>query len=524
LDVEGLYAARWQDKLAATNSNCDTCVTSTMGKYILALDQGTSSSRAILFDQDGAARATAQEEFKQYYPQPGWVEHDAEEIWQTQMDVARRALAEAGASAADVAAIGITNQRETVLLWDRATGRPVHHAIVWQCRRTSPMCDQIRREGFDKTIQEKTGLVVDAYFSATKIAWLLENVPGAREKAEKGEVLCGNIDTWLIWRLTEGRRHSTDVSNASRTMLFNLHTLAWDEELLRYFRVPASLLPGVKPSSGLYGETSLLGGSIPISGVAGDQQASLFGHQCFERGSVKNTYGTGCFLLMNNGTTVPTSRSGLVATAAWGRNGATVYALEGSVFIAGGALQWLRDELGLITDTAESEVLAQSVEDTGGVYLVPAFVGLGAPHWDAYARGAILGITRGTNRRHLVRAALESIAFQTREVMDAMTYDSGARPSVLRVDGGAARNNFLCQFQADILGFPVERPAATESTALGAAFLAGLAVGFWRDEPDLARHLRPGKRFDPQMKPERSGELFDGWQRAVERARGWAKH
>ena len=494
-----------------------------MPKYVLALDQGTTSSRAIVFDREGNACAAASQEFKQHYPQPGWVEHDAEEIWRSQRGVAETVIRQGKAAPEDIAALGITNQRETVLLWERATGRPIHHAIVWQCRRTAGMCDRIRAEGYDKVLREKTGLVTDAYFSGTKIAWLLENVPGARERAERGELACGTIDTWLLWNLTHGRSHVTDVSNASRTLLFNLKTLTWDDEILKYFRIPASLLPAVKPSSEVLGETDLFGGSLPVAGVAGDQQASLFGHQCFQRGAAKNTYGTGCFLLMNTGTQIPHSDSGLVATVAWGRNGVTTYALEGSVFIAGAAIQWLRDELQIVRDAAETEAMARAVKDTGGVYFVPAFVGLGAPHWDAYARGTIVGITRGTNRHHLVRAALESIAYQTRAVVDAMAHDSGIRPEVLRVDGGAARNDFLCQFQADILGIPVERPAATESTALGAAYLAGLATGFWKDEQELATQLMIAKRFEPNMPASQRDGLYAGWQRAVERAKGWAR-
>ena len=494
-----------------------------MPKYVLALDQGTTSSRAILFDREGRAYATASQEFKQYYPQPGWVEHDATEIWQSQLKVAERVLAEAQAAPANLAAVGITNQRETVVLWDRATGEPLHRAIVWQCRRTAALCDRIRAEGFDRTLREKTGLVTDAYFSGTKIAWLLENVPGARARAQRGELACGTIDTWLIWQLTRGRVHATDVSNASRTLLFNLRTLAWDREILDYFAIPASLLPEVKSSSAVYGETPLFGAPVPITGVAGDQQASLFGQQCWARGMVKNTYGTGCFLLMNTGEEIPRSGSGLLGTVAWRRAGHTTYALEGSVFIAGAAIQWLRDEMKLLRDAAESEALARAVPDTHGVYFVPAFVGLGAPHWDAYARGTITGITRGANRHHLVRAALESIAYQTRGVVDAMAHDSGVRPETLRVDGGAARNDFLCQFQADILGIPVERPATTESTALGAAYLAGLATGFWKDEQELAAQLKLGRRFEPAMDLSRREDLYEGWQRAVERAKGWAK-
>ena len=493
-----------------------------MAEFILALDQGTTSSRAILFDHDGNVRASAGQEFKQYYPQPGWVEHDAEEIWQSQLAVTQKALAAARARLPDIGAIGITNQRETVLLWDRATGKPVYHAIVWQCRRTAAMCDRIRREGFDRTLRDKTGLVTDAYFSGTKIAWLLENVPGARERAERGELACGTIDTWLISKLTRGRVHATDVSNASRTLLFNINSLDWDDEILSYFGVPRKLLPEVKSSSEVLGEAALFGGQAPIAGVAGDQQASLFGHQCFRRGNVKNTYGTGCFLLMNTGRDVPRSESGLVSTVAWRRAGATTYALEGSVFIAGAAVQWLRDEVGLIKDAGESEKMALAVPDTGGVYFVPAFVGLGAPHWDAYARGTIVGLTRGSNRNHLVRAALESMAYQTRAVVDCMAADSGIRPEALRVDGGAARNNFLCQFQADILGIAVERPATSESTALGAAYLGGLATGFWKDEPELGRQFKIARRFEPSMSASRREELYAGWRRAVERAKGWA--
>jgi glycerol kinase len=494
-----------------------------MPQYVLALDQGTTSSRAILFDHEGHSRFCAQQEFTQHYPQPGWVEHDALEIWRSQLTVAGNVLAEAQAGPEDLAAIGITNQRETVLLWDRATGLPIHNAIVWQCRRTAAVCDRIRAEGFDRTLRDKTGLVTDAYFSGTKIAWLLENVPGARERAQRGELACGTIDTWLIWQLTGGRVHATDVSNASRTLLFNLHTLAWDPQILNYFAIPASLLPEVRPSSAIYGETSLFGGPVSIAGVVGDQQASLFGQQCFHHGMVKNTYGTGCFLLMNTGTEIPRSQSGLLGTVAWGLAGRTEYALEGSVFIAGAAIQWLRDEMKLIACAEESEALALSVPDAHGIYLVPAFVGLGAPHWDAYARGTITGITRGTNRAHIVRAALESIAYQTREVVTAMASDSGLRPEVLRVDGGAARNDFLCQFQADILGIPVERPATTESTALGAAYLAGLATGFWQDERELATHLKLGRRFEPAMDVARREELYSGWERAVGRAKGWAE-
>ena len=500
-----------------------------MADYVLALDQGTTSSRAILFDREGQVRASAAEEFPQYYPQPGWVEHDPGEIWASQRRVVERVLD--GIARAAVAAVGITNQRETVVLWDRRTSEPVYRAIVWQCRRTAPMCDRLRQEGFDGVLRERTGLVTDAYFSGTKIAWLLDNVPGARQRAERGELACGTIDTWLIWQLTGGRMHATDVSNASRTLLFNIHTLAWDPEILAHFRIPPSLLPEVRPSSEVLGETSLFtpGRGLPIAGVAGDQQASLFGHRCHTLGSVKNTYGTGCFLLMNTGSEPRNSRSGLLTTIAWrlggpGRAaGPAVYALEGSIFVAGAAIQWLRDELRLIGSADETETLARSVPDTGGVYFVPAFVGLGAPYWDAYARGTIVGITRGTNRNHLARAALEAMAYQTRSVVDAMAVDSGIRPQVLRVDGGAARNDFLCQFQADVLGAPVERPATHETTALGAAYLAGLAVGFWSSHAEFADQFSSGGRFEPVMSGERREELYRGWQHAVERSRGWAQ-
>ena len=497
-----------------------------MPAYILALDQGTTSSRAMLFDREGQVRAAAAEEFPQYYPEPGWVEHDAREIWASQLRVAEQVLA--GIPPAEVAALGITNQRETVVLWDRRTSQPLHRAIVWQCRRTAPMCDRIQRDGFDRVLRERTGLVTDAYFSGTKIAWLLENVPGVRERAERGELACGNIDTWLLWHLTGGRLHATDISNASRTLLFNIHTLNWDEEILTYFRIPAAILPEVRASSEIVGQTRLLsssGSPMNIAGMAGDQQASLFGHQCFAPGNVKNTYGTGCFLLMNTGRQAPSSASGLVSTIAWRMGDSSspaIYALEGSIFVAGAAIQWLRDELRLIGNSEETEALANAVTDTAGVYFVPAFVGLGAPYWDPYARGTILGLTRGANRNHVVRAALEAMGYQTRSVVDAMARDSGIRPRVLRVDGGAARNNFLCQFQADILGVPVERPVTTETTALGAAYLAGLAIGFWKDEAEIGRQLRIGARFEPAMDDGRREALYAGWQRAVERARSWA--
>ncbi|HEV2418834.1 MAG TPA: glycerol kinase GlpK [Terriglobia bacterium] len=502
-------------------------------RYILALDQGTTSSRALLFDRAGAAVAVSSREFKQYYPQPAWVEHDALEIWDSQRRVAEQVVREAGAAPEEIAAIGITNQRETVVLWDRKTSEPLSHAIVWQCRRTAGECARIEKEDFGQTLREKTGLVVDAYFSATKIAWLLNNVPDARRRAEHNELACGTIDSWLIWKLTDGKVHATDVSNASRTLLFNIHTLKWDDEILRYFRIPESLLPHVLPSSGILGETKLLGHPVPIAGVAGDQQASLFGHGCVAPGSVKNTYGTGCFLLMNTGSRVARSESGLISTVAWQRGGTTNYALEGSIFIAGASIQWLRDELKIIKDAADTQAMAQAVPDTGGVYFVPAFVGLGAPYWDAYARGTLVGLTRGTGRNAIARAALESMAYQTRDVVECMARDSRMQPSVLRVDGGATRNDFLCQFQADILGIPVERARVTETTALGAACLAGLATGFWRDEQDMLQAMesdsatkeQEGKtmRFEPQMEPAQQEKLYAGWRRAVERAKAWAE-
>ncbi|MGH9375425.1 MAG: glycerol kinase GlpK [Terriglobia bacterium] len=502
-------------------------------RYVLALDQGTTSSRAILFDRAGNAVSFANQEFKQYYPQPAWVEHDADEIWQTQLATANQALNAAHAKPGDIAAIGVANQRETVVIWERETSRPIHHAIVWQCRRTAPDCDRIRQEGFDRVLRQRTGLVADAYFSATKIAWLLKHVPQARERAERGELCCGTIDSWLIWMLTGGKVHATDASNASRTLLFSLRTLDWDEEILRYFRIPRQLLPAIVPSGGVLGETRLLGdgGAIPIAGVAGDQQASLFGQRCLTSGAAKNTYGTGCFLLMNTGDRALESSTGLLSTVAWRRNGRTTYALEGSVFTAGAAIQWLRDELRIVGAAAETEAMARCVPDAGGVYFVPAFVGLGAPYWDAYARGAIIGLTRSSNRNHIARAALESIAYQTRDVLDCMVTDSGLKPAVLNVDGGAAANEFLCQFQADILGIPVERACITESTALGAALLAGLSTGFWDNEEDLRKQLedcgglrqRSGKRrFDPQLDPAHREELYEGWRRAVERAQDWA--
>jgi glycerol kinase len=494
-----------------------------MVNYILALDQGTTSSRAILFDRAGQIVASAQQEFPQIYPQPGWVEHDPEAIWQSQSLMAQHLLKTENIAAADVAAIGITNQRETTVVWDRHTGMPIYNAIVWQCRRTAAMCETLKQEGFDKTILEKTGLVTDAYFSGTKVAWILDNVPGAREKAEKGELAFGTIDSFLVWRLTGGRLHITDVSNASRTMLYDIHKNWWSTTILKRLNIPQAMLPQVVPSSMVYGETDpdLFGGAIKIAGMAGDQQAATFGQACYEPGMAKNTYGTGCFMLMNTGTEPTPSQHNLLTTVGWQINGEKVhYALEGSVFIAGAAVQWLRDELQLINNAAESESVARSIADTGGVYVVPAFVGLGAPYWDQYARGTIVGLTRGSGRAQIVRATLESIAYQTRDVLEAMRADSGLALQTLRVDGGAVRNDFLMQFQADILGVPVQRPAITETTALGAAYLAGLAVGFWSSQMEIARQWAVERTFEPKMPLEQRDALYAGWKRAVERARG----
>jgi glycerol kinase len=498
-----------------------------MVDYILALDQGTTSSRAILFDHSGRIVKVAQEEFAQIYPQPGWVEHDPESIWGTQLGTARRALAAAGVGPGQLAAIGITNQRETTVVWDRGTGAPLHNAIVWQCRRTAAACDRLRSEGWAEPIRAKTGLVVDAYFSGTKVAWLLEHVPGLRAKAESGEALFGTIDSYLIWRLSGGRLHVTDVSNASRTMLFNIHTLDWDDEILARLQIPRAMLPDVRPSSQPYGVTDagLFGAEVPIAGAAGDQQAALFGQACFAPGDAKNTYGTGCFLLLNTGREPVASERGLLTTIAWQLDGEknVTYALEGSVFIAGAAIQWLRDGLGIITRAAESESLAREVPDTGGVYFVPAFVGLGAPYWDAYARGTMVGLTRGTDRRHLARAALEAICYQSRDVLEAMALDSGIRLASLKADGGAACNDLLMQLQADLLGVRVQRPKVTETTALGAAYLAGLAVGFWPGKEEIAAQWQADAEFVPQMTDRRRDALYAGWQRAVERARKWAE-
>jgi len=496
-----------------------------METYILALDQGTTSSRAILFDRQARVRAQAQREFRQIYPQPGWVEHDPLEIWESQLAVAREAVASAGVTPAQIAAIGITNQRETTVVWDRATGAPVHNAIVWQCRRSAPLCDALKAGGWERAARERTGLVIDAYFSGTKIQWLLDHVPGLRARAERGEVCFGTVDTWLAWKLSGGRAWVTDYSNASRTMLFNIHQLAWDANLCGMLGVPERMLPEVRPSSFLYGHTAaeLLGAEIPIAGIAGDQQAALFGQACFAPGMAKNTYGTGCFLLIHTGSRAVASQAGLLTTvAASPVEGVAEYALEGSIFVAGAAIQWLRDGLRVIADSAESEQLAGSVPDAGGVYFVPAFVGLGAPHWDMYARGTILGLTRGSTRAHLARAALEAIAYQTREVLAAALSDAGLTLEELRVDGGATANNLLMQFQADVLSTPVVRPVVKETTALGAAYLAGLAVGYWKSREDIANNWAADRRFIPQLDPARREELFAGWRRAVARAAGWA--
>jgi glycerol kinase len=495
-----------------------------MTKYILALDQGTTSSRAILFDKNGNIKAVEQQEFRQIYPKPGWVEHNAEEIWQTQLTVAQNVLKKNGISAQDIAAIGITNQRETTVVWNKTTGEPIHHAIVWQDRRTAGICDQLKADGFEPYVRKETGLVIDAYFSGTKIKWLLDHVKGARKEAEKGNLLFGTIDTWLIWKLTGGQVHVTDYSNASRTMLYNIRSLKWDARMMAALDVPAIMLPDVRPSSEVYGETSpsFFGASIPIAGVAGDQQAALFGQACHYKGMAKNTYGTGCFMLMNTGTTPVASKSGLLTTIAWGLNGEVHYALEGSVFIAGAAIQWLRDGLKLVDDAKDSEYFATKVGDTGGVYVVPAFAGLGAPYWDMYARGAIFGLTRGTSKSHIIRATLESMAFQTKDVLSAMEKDSKVPLKALRVDGGACSNNFLMQFQSDILGVDVERPKIIETTALGAAYLAGLATSFWQLN-DISSAWQLDRAFKPAMDEKMRKTLYMGWQKAVERTMNWEK-
>ena len=490
--------------------------------FVLALDQGTTSSRALVFDHAGTVRAVAQQEFRQIFPQPGWVEHDAGEIWATQSGVMHEALARAGIGARDVAAIGITNQRETTVLWDRATGQPVAHAIVWQDRRTASLCDDLRAAGHAGMIARKTGLVLDAYFSGTKLKWLLDHVAGARDRAVRGELAFGTIDAWLVWNLTRGAAHVTDPSNASRTLLFDIHRGDWDDELLALFDIPRPVLPRIVPSSGVCGHAKVGGIDVPIAGIAGDQQAALFGQACHAPGLAKNTYGTGCFLLMNTGNRAVASANNLLTTVAWQRDGATDYALEGSVFIGGAVVQWLRDGLKIIRSAAEIEALAASVPDNGGVYLVPAFAGLGAPHWDAYARGAMFGLTRGATSAHIARAALEAIAFQNVDLLTAMQKDAGITLTELRVDGGATANNLLMQIQADVLGVPVVRPKVLETTALGAGYLAGLAVGYWQDAADVAANWRVDRVFEPAMARDRALELSAGWNKAVERAKGWA--
>jgi len=496
-----------------------------MSKFLIAIDQGTTSSRSIIFDKQGSIIQVAQKEFTQIYPKPGWVEHDPMEIYSTQVGVLAEVKARAGISPGDVAAIGITNQRETTVVWDKTTGQPVYNAIVWQCRRTADYCDSLKAKEFDKTIREKTGLVVDAYFSGTKLRWILENVSGAREKAEKGNLLFGTIDTWLIWNLTKGAVFVTDYSNASRTMLFNIHSLEWDKEILKEMSIPIQMLPEVKPSSCVYGNTApgILGAEVPIAGIAGDQQAALFGQCCYDPGTVKNTYGTGCFILMNTGEKAVESKNGLLTTIAWGVGNKVEYALEGSVFIAGAAIQWLRDGLRIIDNAAFSEQYAMKVQDAGGVYMVPAFVGMGAPYWDQYARGTIVGITRGTTKEHFIRAALESLAYQSLDVIKAMEADASVPIKSIRVDGGATANNFLMQFQADILNTDVIRPKVIESTALGAVYLAGLAVGFYTDKQDIVKNMAQDRVFKPSMQEADRAKLISGWKEAVKRSLGWEK-
>lgn len=496
-----------------------------MKRYIMALDAGTTSNRCILFDRNGRICSVAQREFHQYFPKPGWVEHDANEIWASMLGVAVEAMQRIGATAAEIAGIGITNQRETSVVWDKATGEPIYNAIVWQCRRTSAYCDELKARGLTEIFRQKTGLVIDAYFSATKLRWLLEEIPGARARAERGELLFGTVETWLLWKLTGGKVHITDYSNASRTMLFNINTLQWDEEILRELNIPRGMLPEPRPSSAVYAETepTLLGGAIPICGAAGDQQAALFGQACFRPGEAKNTYGTGCFLLMNTGERPVFSQNGLVTTVAWGLDGHVNYALEGSIFVAGAAIQWLRDEMKLIESAQDSEYMAQKVRDTNGCYVVPAFTGLGAPHWNQYARGTIVGLTRGCNKYHLIRATLDSICYQVDEVLAAMRADSGIALEALKVDGGASANNYLMQTQADVIGAPVVRPTCVESTALGAAFLAGLAVGFWCDLDEIRRYYAADRTFLPTISEQERAERLDGWKRAVRCACSWAE-
>ena len=494
-----------------------------MRQYIMALDQGTTSSRAILFDHEQNIVDLAQKEFPQIYPGDGWVEHDAMEIYASQYGVMTELMARSGVEPEEIAAIGITNQRETTVLWDKNTGRPVYNAIVWQCRRTAALCEELKEQGYEEKIREKTGLLIDAYFSATKIKWILDRVPGLRERCRKGEILFGTVDTWLIWKLTGGKVHVTDYTNASRTMLFDIHRLAWDEEILALLDIPAEILPKVRPSSEVYGTVKLGGVDVPIGGIAGDQQAALFGQTCFEKGDVKNTYGTGCFLLMNTGETPCRSRNGMLTTIAAGTGERIQYALEGSVFVGGAVVQWLRDEMGLIDESRDTEYFAAKVKDNGGGYLVPAFTGLGAPHWDMYARGAILGITRGTRREHVIRAALEAIAYQSKDLADAVAADTGIPIRELKVDGGASANNLLMQFQADILGCRVRRPMIRETTALGAAYLAGLAVGFWKDQAEIKSLWTLDRVYEPEMEAGQREKLLKGWKKAVERALDWAE-
>ena len=492
-------------------------------EYVMALDAGTTSNRAIIFDRNSKIVGVAQREFTQHFPKPGWVEHDADEIWSTMVAVMKEALEHSGLAANDIAAIGITNQRETTVIWDKKTGRPIYNAIVWQSRQTAPIAEDLKARGLGPEIKDKTGLEVDAYFSGTKIKWLLDNVDGAREKAENGELLFGTIDTWLIWKLTGGKVHVTDYSNASRTMIYNINTLEWDEQLMKYLDVPKAILPEVKPSSCVYGESvpTILGAAIPVSGAAGDQQSALFGQNCFEPGTAKNTYGTGCFMLMNTGTEIHKSKNGLVTTIAWGLDGKVEYALEGSIFVAGSAIQWLRDGVRMVDSAPDSEWVAKKVKDTGGVYFVPAFVGLGAPYWDMNARGMIIGLTRGTTKAHIVRATLDSLAYQTRDVLEAMEADSGNKLTALKVDGGASANNLMMQFQADLLGVPVDRPQIVETTALGAAYLAGLAVGVWKNKDELKSAWQLETRFEPEMKRYEADALYKGWRKAVKHAMNW---
>ena len=494
-----------------------------MAKYVMALDAGTTSNRCILFNQKGEICSVAQRTFTQYFPKPGWVEHDADEIWASQLGVAVEALNKIDAKAEDIAAIGITNQRETAIVWDKNTGKPVYNAIVWQCRRTSAYCDTLKEKGLTDIFREKTGLVIDAYFSGTKIKWILDNVPGAREKAEKGDLLFGTVDTWLIWKLTKGAVHVTDYSNASRTMLYNIKELKWDEDILKELGIPKCMLPEVKPSSCVYGTTDYFGAPVKIAGAAGDQQSALFGQTCFQSGEAKNTYGTGCFLLMNTGETPVFSKNGLVTTIAWGIDGKVNYALEGSIFVAGAAIQWLRDEMKLIDSAMDSEYMAGKVKDTNGCYVVPAFTGLGAPHWDQYARGTIVGITRGVNKSHIIRATLESLAYQTNDVLNAMRADSGIDLKALKVDGGASANNLLMQIQSDIIGAPVLRPKCVETTAMGAAYLAGLAVGYWQNKEDVIHNWSVDRTFEPQINAEDRARRIKGWNKALTYAHGWAK-